>query len=157
MTLLLLAACAPAERPAWTSGEPHDYEALVYAGGSAPSGGGGDAGDDTGAAAAEAACAEVEGSWRFELVPASDTCSIPSATSYSQTLSCGDAGAFTLRSGGLSEECTLQGSSFGCHTPDTTYSFSLSGSFSGDTASGSWTWRFPSDCDAVSGSFTASR
>ncbi len=154
MTLLLLVACAPVERPDWTSGEDKGLETLTYYGnaGTPPDPGTGDS-----AAPAVDDCAALEGSWTFELTTVSGDCAIPSATTYSQSLTCGDDGAFTLQSGGLSEECTLSGTAFGCHTPDPTYSFSLSGSFSGDTASGSWTWRFPSTCDSVSGTFTAAR
>ena len=155
MTLLLLVvACAPAERPVWTSGEDMGVETLTYYGSAgAPA----DPGSGDSGAPATDDCATFEGSWSFELTTLSGDCVIPSATSYSQTLSCGDDGSFTLQSGGLAEECTLTGTAFGCHTPDPTYSFSLSGSFAGDTASGTWTWRFPSACDSVSGSFAAVR
>lgn len=158
MTLLLLGlACAPAERPDWTAGEDRNLESLTYYGGVGSSADPDDgATTDTGAAADDG-CEALEGSWTFTLTTLFGDCSIPSATVYNQSLSCGDDGTFTLQSSGLALDCTLSGSAFGCHTPDPTYSFAVSGSISDDTASGTWTWRFPSACDSVSGSFQAER
>lgn len=148
MTLLLL-ACAPALHPDWTTGDELDPQVWE-----APVGGGGD-GRDSGSA--DAVCDDYAGTWSFELTVVDGDCAIPTPTSFSQSLACDDDASFSFDYGGMTQLCTLSGDAFGCHSPDPAYSFSLTGSFDGDEARGTWTWVFPSSCDSVSGTFVARR
>jgi hypothetical protein len=154
--LLFLLACAPAERPDWTPGDDQGVETLTAYSDARAANPPDLGGLDTGLQDDSPQCEDFAGLWTFNLTIASGACALPTAQTFQQSLTCNRDGTFNF-DGSFPEVCTLEGYTFGCHSPDASYSLDLAGTFSGSGASGSWIWQFPSDCDFVSGTFAATR